>query len=232
MYKNKKIAIIIPALNEEDALPTVIQEIPIYIDRVIVADNGSTDRTARYAALLGAEVCYEKRKGYGWACLKGMSLLKDEDIIVFLDGDNSDYPNRVNLLLDPIIDSDCQLVISNRFTRQMEKGSMSFPQRFGNKLSVFLIKLLWGFHYKDLGPFRSITKEALLMCNMSDKNYGWTIELQIKAIQKSLRICQVDVPYRRRVLGKSKVSGTILGVIKAGFKILWKIFFYKCISKR
>ncbi len=231
MYKKKKIAVIIPVLNEEDSIPLVLHDISDYIDRVIVIDNGSTDKSASIAKNNGAEVYRENNRGYGWACLKGISQLKDEDIVVFLDGDYSDYPEKIPDLLDPIINEEYDFVVSNRFTTSLQKGAMSRPQVFGNKLSVFLIRLFWGYRYKDLGPLRAIKKNVLNILAMEDKNYGWTIEMQIKAIMKKLKIHQVDVPYRKRQLGKSKVSGTIMGVFKAGFKILWKIFYFGYLYK-
>ncbi len=224
MYREKKVAVIIPALNEEESLPLLLGDMPEYVDNVYVTDNGSTDNTARIAREKGAVVTTEKKKGYGMACLRAISCLQDEDIVVFLDGDYSDDPSNMDLLLDPIIASEADMVISNRFTLAMEKGSMSLPQRFGNKLSVFLIGLLWGFKYYDLGPFRAVSRESLESLEMEDKNFGWTIEMQIKAIQHGLRIVQVDVPYKNREKGKSKVSSTVSGVIRAGYKIIYTIF--------
>lgn len=231
MYKDKKIAVIIPALNEEQSLPVVFRDIPAYVDTIIVTDNGSTDNT--YDVIVSADThpniigCKEPKRGYGYACLRAMHELSDEDIIVFLDADNSDDPKKMNLLLDPLINDMYDVVISNRFNKTMEKGAMSNAQYFGNKLAVFLVRMFWGFKYHDMGPFRSITHRALKQLVMQDTNFGWTIELQVKALRHNLGICQVDVPYRCRRAGKSKVSKTISGVIGAGTKILSLILLYK-----
>lgn len=228
MYRKKKIAVIIPAYNEEESLPFVLKALPHYIDKVIVADNGSSDRTNKIAQDKTLHpnviVCREKKRGYGNACLAGMQHITDENIIVFIDADYSDYPDKINLLLDPIIEQNFDSVISNRITEELIKGAMTIPQIFGNKLAVSLINIFWKFKYNDLGPFRSITTKAIKNLNMNDKNYGWTIELQIKLIQKKLKVCEVNIPYRKRIHGKSKVSNTFKGVILAGSKIIFKIF--------
>lgn len=231
MYKNKKVAVIIPALNEEEVITDVIREIPDYVDSIMITDNGSTDNTYGIisSGMFGKNIipCREPRRGYGWACLKGMEQLTFEDIIVFLDGDYSDYPGKMDSILEPIVRGECEVVISNRFNELCDPGALSVPQYFGNKLSVFLIKLFWGYSYKDLGPFRAITRDGLDKMNMEDKNYGWTVELQVKALEQKLRIRQVDVPYRKRAKGTSKVSRSIKGVILAGAKIIYKIFYFK-----
>ncbi len=231
MYRKKKIAVIIPAYNEDESLPFVLKALPHYIDRVIVADNGSSDNTNKIAQDKSLHpnviVCREKKRGYGNACLKGMENITDENIIVFIDADYSDYPDKINLLLDPIIEQNFDSVISNRITINLKKGIMTIPQIFGNKLAVFLINLLWKFKYNDLGPFRSITAEALKNLKMKDKDYGWTIELQIKLIQKKQKVCEINIPYRKRIHGKSKVSNTFKGIILAGMKILFKICYLR-----
>jgi glycosyltransferase involved in cell wall biosynthesis len=231
MYRKKKIAVIIPAYNEDESLPFVLKALPHYIDRVIVADNGSSDNTNKIAQDKSLHpnviVCREKKRGYGNACLKAMENITDENIIVFIDADYSDYPDKINLLLDPIIEQNFDSVISNRITKNLKKGIMTIPQIFGNKLAVFLINLLWKFKYNDLGPFRSITAEALKNLKMKDKDYGWTIELQIKLIQKKQKVCEINMPYRKRIHGKSKVSNTFKGIILAGMKILFKIFYLR-----
>lgn len=228
MYKGKKIGVIIPALNEEGSLPIVLEAIPSYVDTVYVTDNGSDDGTfavisdaARFPRVIPQ---MEPRRGYGMACMKAMKALKDEEIIVFLDADASDIPGRMDLLLDPIIVNGFDVVISNRITGEIDEGAMTSVQTAGNKLTVFLIRLFWGYQYFDLGPFRSITRDALDNLKMRDPNYGWTVELQIKALQKELRIHQADVSYRKRQRGRSKVSGTIRGSILAGIKILSTVF--------
>lgn len=225
MYKQKKIVVIIPALNEEESLGSLLEQIPPYVDAVYVADNGSTDKSADVIFQARhndprIEYVFESRRGYGHACLAAMRTMRACDIVVFLDADGSDDPQQMPLLLDALIDQENDLVISNRFTAQRQKGSLSPPQIFGNKLAVFLIRLLWRFSYRDLGPFRAVTQPALEKVNLQDTNFGFTIELQIKAIEHGLKIAQVDVPYYQRRAGTSKVSGTLRGVIGAGYKII------------
>ena len=231
MFKHTTIAVIIPALNEAESLPGVLSTIPDYVDRVIVADNGSGDGTYDIAANGGyhprVTAVKEPRRGYGSACLRAMQELDDEQIVVFLDADHSDDPRLMNRLLDPIISGEVDGVLANRFTPQMEPGALSWPQYLGNKLAVLLVRLLWGVRYRDLGPFRAVRRDVLTGLQMSDPNYGWTIELQVKAAARGLRITEVDLPYRNRSRGKSKVSGTIKGVVLAGYKILWTIAKYK-----
>ncbi len=231
MFQKMKVAILIPALDEAEALPGLLASIPGWVDRVIVSDNGSKDATFRIAASREfhphSEAVREDRKGYGNACLKAMSVLRDEDLIVFLDADHSDEPGGLPALLEPIAQGRADCVISNRFGPMAEKGSMSPPQWFGNKLAVFLIRLGWGYRYRDLGPFRAIRADALRRLGMRDPNYGWTIELQVKALRHGLRIAQVAVPYRKRRLGKSKVSAHLIGIARAGWKFITIIAWYK-----
>ena len=232
MYREKKVAVIIPALNEEISLPFVLTTIPHYVDRIIVCDNGSTDTTPLIVQRFERQDkrvigCKEEIKGYGSTCLKAIELLRDEDIVVFLDADFCDFPDLLHCLLDPIVSNSSDFVISNRYNPLLQYGALALSQKIGTRLAVFLIWLLWGFRYKDMGPFRAITLQKLLQLGMRDKGYGWTIEMQIKALQKGLNICQIDVPYRRRMGGKSKISGTVKGVILAGSRIIFLVFYHK-----
>lgn len=228
-----KIAVIIPALNEEKGLKKVIQHLPIHLFyMVVVSDNGSVDDTAKVAKLAGAKVVYEGKKGYGKACLKAINYLKnlseDEkpEIVLFIDADFSDKPEEAPALLQPILNQEADLVIGSRALGQREKGSMTPVQRFGNGLTATLMKILYKANMTDLGPFRAIRFDKLLELDMEDQNFGWTVEMQIKAVIKNYRIVEVPVSYRKRHSGKSKVSGTIAGSIKAGAKILYLTFTY------
>jgi len=223
------IAVLIPALNEEATLPRVLADIPrSVVEEIIVVDNGSSDRTATLARAAGATVLTEPRRGYGWACLAGIAYLQGNapDILVFLDGDYSDHPEEIPLVVQPIVDEGYDLVIGSRTKGAAEPGAL-FPQaRFGNALATLLIRLLYGYTYSDLGPFRAMRFSSLLALEMSDKTYGWTVEMQIKALQRGMRVTEVPVRYRKRAGGASKVSGTIKGTILAGYKILWTVFRY------
>ena len=223
------IYVIIPALNEEEAIAKVIADIPESVTEVVVIDNGSTDRTSEVARNAGATVLSESRAGYGYACLKGITYLKDQqqngDIIVFLDGDYSDYPEELTSLVAPIEKGDYDLVIGTRNNPLLQKGALTPQQRFGNALATRLMALLYGGKYTDLGPFRAISFDALDRLNMQDKTYGWTVEMQLKALKHRLRYTEVPVNYRPRI-GESKVSGTLKGTIMAGYKILGWIFIY------
>lgn len=230
MRKNHKVSVIIPALNEEESIGKVIKAIPKWVDEIIVVDNGSTDQTNKFASDSGARVLFELKRGYGAACLKGIASLKFQDIIVFLDGDYSDYPEEMHLLVDPIISGRANLVIGSRKLGNKEKGALTVQARFGNWLACRLIRLRWGVIYSDLGPFRAIRYHDLISLAMQDTNYGWTVEMQLKAAIRNLKFREVPVSYRKRV-GKSKVSGTIKGVVGAGYKILGTIFFYSFKSK-
>ena len=231
--ENPIVDIIIPALNEEKSIRKVIEAIPKCYRQVVVCNNGSTDNTENISLLAGAKVVNEPTKGYGIACKKGLSYIaqntKKPNIIVFLDADYSDYPEEIELLLNPIILEGMDMVIGNRLTKNRLKGSMTPPQVFGNWLSTKLIKLFWGYNFTDLGPFRAIRYDKLLSLNMQDDNFGWTVEMQIKAAKLKLNCCEVAVSYRPRI-GVSKVSGTIKGTILAGYKILWVIFKYGLIK--
>lgn len=224
MYHGNNIAVIIPALNEEASLGRVLADIPEYVDRVVVGDNGSTDRTAEIARAGGAEVVHEPERGYGAACLRAIAELDGRtDIIVFLDGDYSDFPQQMNRLLDPMVSDGCEVVIGSRMQKADSRRILTPVARFGNWLSTSLIRLFWGCRFTDLGPFRAVTREAYQKLNMSDRNFGWTVELQIKAARMHMNVREVPVSYRARI-GRSKVSGTVRGSVAAGVKILWLIF--------
>ena len=230
MYKRKRISVIIPALNEERSIANVIYDLPKdIVDEIIVVDNGSSDKTGFVAEHAGAKVVKESVQGYGAACQKGVSCAAVSDIIVILDADYSDYPERIGLLLDPIIEQDFDMVLGSRILGNAEKGSLNWPQILGNKLAVYLIFKLTGYRYTDMGPFRAIKTKKLKDLNMIDKNFGWNVEMQIKAVKHGLRIKEVPVDYRNRI-GKSKISGTISGVVKAGIKITYSVFKYAWMS--
>ena len=221
--------LIIPAFNEEEAIRAVLRDIPKGILRnIVVVDNGSTDHTARNAAELGATVLVEERKGYGNACLKGMAYLENlpegdpPEIVLFMDGDHSDYPEEMQRILDPIMEEQADLVIGSRALGTAEKGSMTFVQQFGNSLATYLIRVLYQTRFTDLGPFRAIRWQSLELLDMQDRNFGWTVEMQVKAAKLGLRCREVPVRYRKRI-GKSKVSGTVTGSISAGYKIIYTI---------
>jgi glycosyltransferase involved in cell wall biosynthesis len=221
------IYVIIPAFNESKSIGKVIADIPDMVTEIIVVDNGSTDKTGDFAKEKGATVLRENRKGYGYSCLKGMDYIskkaKEDDIIVFLDGDYSDFPAELKLLVSPIISSGFDMVIGTRVLGERQKGSMLFQQIAGNWLATTLIKLIYNAHFTDLGPFRAITWNALQLINMKDKTFGWTVEMQVKAAKLNLKFTEIPVSYRKRI-GVSKVSGTIKGTILAGYKILLTIF--------
>ncbi|SHJ16184.1 Glycosyltransferase involved in cell wall bisynthesis [Mesonia phycicola] len=223
------IKVIIPAYNEEDSISLVIKDIPNVVNEVIVVSNNSTDATEINAKKAGATVLKENRKGYGYACLKGMSYVAAQaqkpDIIVFLDGDYSDYPEQLLDIVQPILENKKDFVIGARVKALREEGSMTFPQIFGNWLATFLMKLFFGAKFTDLGPFRAIKYDKLLALKMEDKTYGWTVEMQLKAIKQKLLYTEVPVKYRNRI-GVSKVSGTVKGAVMAGVKILSWIFKY------
>ena len=225
------IKVIIPAFNEQDAIANVVNEIPKIVDEVIVVSNNSKDNTEINAKNAGATVLKEHRKGYGYACLKGMeyianlALEKQPYIIVFLDGDYSDYPAQLIEIIDPIIKDDIDFVIGSRVKRLRETGAMTPQQVFGNWLATFLMTLLFKAKFTDLGPFRAIKYQKLLALKMVDKTYGWTIEMQLKVLKQKLSYVEIPVKYKNRI-GVSKVSGTIKGTIFAGVKILGWIFKY------
>lgn len=222
--------VIIPAWNEERSIGKVVSDIDRTLVRtVIVVDNNSRDTTAEVARSAGAKVLHELIQGYGAACLKGIAYANEcsprADVIVFMDADYSDYAQEMPQLLAPIASGLADMVIGSRALGQREKGSMTPQQVFGNWLATFLIRLIYRFRYTDLGPYRAIRLEKLNAIGMRDPNYGWTVEMQIKALQHNLKITEVPVNYRRRI-GVSKVSGTVKGTILAGYKIILTIFRY------
>ena len=231
------VSVIIPVLNEEDAIAKVIADIPqtgnneeITIQEIIVVDNGCTDNTAAIAERNGARVVTEPRRGYGYACLAGIAALetKPPDIVVFLDGDYSDYPTDMPHLLQPICNGDAALVIGAR-TQGDAKEALLPQARFGNWLACFLIRYFFGVRYTDLGPFRAIRYSELLSLNMQDKTFGWTVEMQLKAAKQGIPACEVPVRYRKRI-GTSKITGTLTGTLKAGYKILTTLIYHRFLT--
>lgn len=222
-----KISVIIPAYNEEQSIGKVVSDIPSFVDEVVVVNNNSTDSTVQVAEEAGATVLTENRKGYGYACLKGMDYLqsKNTDVVVFLDGDYSDYPEEMEGLIEPIKQNGYDMVIGSRVLGTRERGALTPQQVFGNWLATRLMKLFYGVSYSDLGPFRAIKWSSLEKLNMVDPTYGWTIEMQLKAAKLKMKTTEIAVNYRVRI-GVSKVSGTIKGAVMAGIKIIWTIFKY------
>ena len=224
MRSGRSISVIIPVLNEAPSIGHVLDAIPEWVDDVIVADNDSDDGTPDIAREHGARVVTERRRGYGSACLRGIAELDAPDIVVFLDGDFSDYPEQMERLVDPIIHAKAQMVIGSRVRGNAQRGALTPQARFGNWLATRLIRLFWGVRYTDLGPFRAIGYSELVQLHMADPDYGWTVEMQIKAALHKVASIEVPVDYRKRIEGRSKVSGTVRGVIGAGTKILGTIF--------
>lgn len=218
-----RVAVVIPCLDEERSLGLVLGEIPRdLVHDVVVVDNGSRDRSAEVAMAAGARVVSEPKRGYGAACLRGIEEARDADVIVFLDGDHSFFPEDLRVLLPPVLSREADLVVGTR-TRSAEGRRAMAPQaRYGNALACFLMRLFFGIRYTDLGPFRAIRREALLRLSMQDRNYGWTIEMQIKAAERKLKVLEVPVRCRERI-GKSKITGTVRGTLGAGAKILLTI---------
>lgn len=223
------IKVIIPAYNEEKAIARVIATIPKNVSEIIVISNNSTDNTSEVAKNAGATVLIEKKMGYGYACLKGLKYLSNQEIkpeiVVFLDGDFSDFPEELTQLVAPIIDKNIDFVIGSRAVTLREKGSMTPQQIFGNWLACFLMKLFFNAKFTDLGPFRAIKYETLLALQMQDKTYGWTVEMQLKILKQNFTYVEIPVRYKNRI-GVSKVSGTIKGTVMAGIKIISWIFKY------
>ncbi len=208
-------------LNEEQTLPLVLNDIPKdLVDEVVVVDNGSTDKTPSIARESGATLLFESRRGYGFPCLKGMEYLKTAgtDIVVFADGNYSDHPDEIIKLVEPIVNEDYDLVCGSRVMGDVQEGALRAPVRFGNLLATVLIRLFYGFKYTDVGPFRAIKFEKLLKLDMSD-NLGWTVEMQAKAVKCGFKIKEVPVSYRAGT-GKSKITGSALGIAKVGYRII------------
>lgn len=221
--------VVIPAYNEEKSIGLVLGDLPDEVDEVVVVNNGSTDNTVSEAEKAGATVLTESRKGYGYACLTGIQYLKSKakqgDIVVFLDGDYSDYPEELNALVSPIQQQKALFVLGTRVTPQLEKGALTPQQRFGNALATQLMRWIYGARFTDLGPFRAIEWETLMALDMNDKTYGWTVEMQLKILKKAIPYIEIPVRYRPRI-GVSKVSGTVKGTLMAGYKIIGWILIY------
>jgi glycosyltransferase involved in cell wall biosynthesis len=227
-----RIVVLIPAWNEEGSIGRVIDDLPKeLVSSVIVADNNSTDYTADVARKFGATVVSAKQQGYGSACLAGMRFIQSwpidqqPDVLVFIDADYSDFPDELSLVAEPILAGRADFIIGSRMLKAQPPGALLLQARFGNRLACFLMRLIWGVRYTDLGPFRAIRWQTLLDLNMIDTNFGWTVEMQIKAARAGLRIEEVAVSYRPRI-GHSKITGTVKGTILAGYKILLTIFRY------
>jgi glycosyltransferase involved in cell wall biosynthesis len=226
--------VLMPAFNEADSLPFVLRDLPRNLIRqIIVCDNASTDNTASIAKAGGATVVYAPEKGYGSACLSGMEWIKNHpnlqppDILVFIDSDYSDHPEDLPKVVAPILEQQADLVIGSRTLGNMQPGAMTLPQRLGNWLAPALIRLCFGYRFTDLGPFRAIRWEKLIELQMTDRNFGWTVEMQVKAAKRKLRCAEVPVQYRSRIAGKSKVSGSLRGSTNAAVKIISTIIKHK-----
>ncbi len=225
-----QVDVIIPAFNEQNSIGSVINDIPKDLVRdIIVVDNNSSDETSINAKNAGATVLKQPLQGYGNACLKGIEHITNKeqqpDVVVFLDADYSDFPQEMSLLLNKIWKG-ADMVIGNRVKEKREKGSMTIPQIFGNWLACNLMKIIYGYRYQDLGPFRAVKFNKLQEIGMVDKTYGWTVEMQVKALNLKMNVQQVDLSYRKRI-GHSKISGTVKGSVLAGYKIITTIFKYK-----
>ena len=221
------VKVVIPVLNEERALPHVLAEIPTdLVDEVVVVDNGSTDRSADVARAGGARVVAESHRGYGAACLRGIAAADDADVLVFLDGDHSDYPEDMRALLAPVFTGEADMVIGSRMLERESRRALLPQARFGNWLATLLMRLSFGIRCTDLGPFRVVRRDLLAGLGMRDRDFGWTVEMQLRARLAGLRVAELPVRYRSRI-GDSKISGTLGGTIRAGWKILTTIFRYR-----
>jgi len=220
------ISVIIPAYNEENSIGRVLNDLPQdKLKEIIVVNNASTDNTAEVARINGAKVVEESCRGYGAACLRGISEVSSSDIVVFVDGDYSDYPEELDQLIKPITENRADFVLGSRMIYPESREALLPQARYGNKLATFLIYIFFGYRFTDLGPFRAIRFDSLKQINMVDTDFGWTVEMQIKAIKNNLRIEEIPVHYRKRI-GISKITGTISGTFKAGVKIMYTIFKY------
>jgi glycosyltransferase involved in cell wall biosynthesis len=225
------IAVIIPAMNEAEAVARVIADIPPGIaSEIVVVNNNSRDATPEIARRCGATVIDELRRGYGFACMRGVNYLAARtnipDIVVFLDADYSDFPGEMPELIRPIVEGSYDMAIGCRSAHKRGRDVMPVQQIWGNWLAIWLIKLIYGIKFSDLGPFRAIRFNDLLALNMKDRTYGWPVEMQLKALKRGMRICEVPVSYQARI-GKSKISGTFRGTILAGYKIISTIIKYR-----
>ena len=218
-FSEVDICVVIPALNEATSIGGVVASVPDFVSRIIIADNGSTDGTGSIAQAAGATVVHAPIPGYGRACLAGVAAAGPCDIIVFMDGDGADDPADMEKLLMPIISGDADFVVGARTHGNVEKGALTPQQRYGNGLACFLMRHLWGGNFTDLGPFRAIRREAYERLDMENETYGWTVEMQARALKRGLLVQEVPVRYRKRI-GRSKISGTVKGVVLAGAHIL------------
>ncbi|MCA8955822.1 MAG: glycosyltransferase family 2 protein [Planctomycetes bacterium] len=225
--RRPRVAVVIPVLDEEASLPLVLGEIPAdLVDEVVVVDNGSKDRSAELARAAGARVVAEPRRGYGSACLRGIAATDGAEILVFLDGDHSDYPEDLRRLIQPVIEQRADLVIGSRMLDPTSRRALLPQARFGNRLAALLLRVLFGIRCSDLGPFRVIRRDRLVELAMRDPDYGWTVEMQVRARLRGLRVVEIPVRYRARV-GSSKITGTLRGTVGASYKILRTIFAYR-----
>lgn len=219
------LALIIPALNEADSIGVQLRQLPPFFAQIIVVDNGSTDATGDVARAAGAQVIREPKRGYGRACLAGIAALRPEiTAIVFMDADLSDDPADAERLANTLVAGGWDLVIGSRTLGNPEPGSLTPVQRFGNWLTTRLIDWIWNVPFTDLGPLRIVRRDALRRLDLRDTDFGWNVEMQAKAVRLEMKITEIPVSYRRRKFGKSKISGTVIGSIRAGLKILWTIF--------
>ena len=220
------ISVIIPAFNEEKSIGHVLDDLPQEkLSEIIVVNNACTDNTAGVAKSHGARVVEETRRGYGFACLKGISELNGPNIVVFIDGDYSDYPEELEKLVTPIKVGEADFVLGSRMILPESRAALLPQARYGNQFATYLIRLFFGHSFTDLGPFRAIRYDSLREIGIVDKNFGWTVEMQIKAVKHGLRIIEIPVHYRKRI-GKSKITGTVIGTLRAGIKIIYTIFKY------